>query len=203
MVVVQIPKENRDFSECIEQLLWVNPTKLVTEFSEACRSDAIVDPCNGDSIFRGERSNISSNCIVWCMCERQLPEKFNKIIVVLSKNKDENDIQQSQQNRLQLDRRLHERPEQNLNQQQKRQPRFQQQRHHQHLMKQDKCQPNYQRQKQHHYEKQIQQNQQHKTQNLLKHQKRQQHQAQQQHKKQGRLQPHRNQQPNTPEKGDE
>ncbi|ESN92847.1 hypothetical protein HELRODRAFT_164977 [Helobdella robusta] len=58
-------------------------------------------------------------------------------------------------NRLQLDRRLHERPEQNLNQQQKRQPRFQQQRHHQHLMKQDKCQPNYQQQKQHHYEKQV------------------------------------------------
>ncbi|ESN92820.1 hypothetical protein HELRODRAFT_164944 [Helobdella robusta] len=170
--------------------------------------------------------------------ERQPPEESNKIKVVLSKNKDENDIQQSQQqnaeqnvtipsanlhmndsllpvlslpspvqqqqqqdhhrkrkaehssssshtshsrNRLQLDRRLHERPEQNLNQQQKRQPRFQQQRHHQHLMKQDKCQPNYQRQKQHHYEKQ----------------------AQQQHKKQDRRQPNPNQQPNTPEKGGE
>ncbi|ESN97001.1 hypothetical protein HELRODRAFT_178434 [Helobdella robusta] len=89
--------------------------------------------------------------------ERQPPEESNKIKVVLSKNEDKNDIQQSQQqNAVQnLDRRLHEKPEQNLNQQQKRQPRFQQQRHHQHLMKQDKCQPHYQRQKQHHYEKQV------------------------------------------------
>ncbi|ESN94428.1 hypothetical protein HELRODRAFT_164268 [Helobdella robusta] len=149
--------------------------------------------------------------------ERQPSEESNKIKVVLSKNEDKNDIQQSQQQNaeqnatipsanshmndslLPLDRRLHERPEQNLNQQPKRQPRFQQPRHHQHLMKQDKYQPNYQRQKQHHYEKQ-----QHQTQNLLKHQKQQhQYQVQQQHKKQDRRQPHRNQQPNTPEKGGE
>ncbi|ESO12402.1 hypothetical protein HELRODRAFT_158923 [Helobdella robusta] len=194
--------------------------------------------------------------------ERQPPEESNKIKVVLSKNEDKNDIQQSQQqnvepnatipsanshmndsllpvlslpspvqqqqqqdhhrkrkaehssssshtshsrNRLQLDRRLHERPEQNLNQQQKR-ANHDEITHKQHfftpvvgkLIRRAEVasigSPLFE----------IQQNQQHQTQNLLEHQKQQQqHQTQQQHKKQDRRQPHPNQQPNTPEKGGE
>ncbi|ESO10529.1 hypothetical protein HELRODRAFT_183561 [Helobdella robusta] len=130
-------------------------------------------------------------------------------------------------NRLQLDRRLHERPEQNLNQQQKRanhgangqtKKKFTNST----IIKTSISNPDEITHKQHFFTPavgklirraevasigsplfEIQQNQQHQTQNLLEHQKRQQHQTQQQHKKQDRRQPHLNQQPNTPEKGGE